>query len=181
VSHLEYNGHVFFLTYRNRAGALFNAVKKQYGLHSYLLSVKLPKPSPDPVPVPAALPQLPDIRLENSDSMVESASVEEINTLKLCKQDIQQIARFTREFLVMSLLPWMEKCVLDWSETVCSHTLLLHTTLITCYSSHPIAGYHPAYFPRHDVFLAQLPRPGPLHIIHRHPSPLFLVHLQRQL
>lgn len=32
--------------------------------------------------------------------------------------DIQQTARFTREFLVMSLIPWMEKCVVEWNENV---------------------------------------------------------------
>ena len=34
------------------------------------------------------------------------------------EKDIQQTARFTREFLVMSLIPWMEKCVVDWNENV---------------------------------------------------------------
>jgi hypothetical protein len=31
-------------------------------------------------------------------------------------KDIQQTARFTREFLLMSLIPWMEKCVVEWNE-----------------------------------------------------------------
>lgn len=30
------------------------------------------------------------------------------------------MARFTREFVVMSLVPWMEKCVLEWNEAYSS-------------------------------------------------------------
>jgi hypothetical protein len=41
-----------------------------------------------------------------------------MNTLRMNEKDIQQTAKFTREFLVMSLIPWMEKCVLDWNESV---------------------------------------------------------------
>jgi hypothetical protein len=37
------------------------------------------------------------------------------------ENDIKHTARFTREFVVMSLVPWMEKCVLDWNETVRYH------------------------------------------------------------
>lgn len=40
--------------------------------------------------------------------------------LKLSEPDIQQLARFTREFVVMSLVPWMEKCVLEWNEAYSS-------------------------------------------------------------
>ena len=38
--------------------------------------------------------------------------------LYLSEPDIQQTGRFVREFAVMSLLPWMEKCVIDWNEVV---------------------------------------------------------------
>ena len=41
-----------------------------------------------------------------------------LNSLSMEEKDIQQTARFTREFLVMSLVPWMEKCVVDWNENV---------------------------------------------------------------
>jgi hypothetical protein len=36
----------------------------------------------------------------------------------MAENDIQQTARFAREFLVMSLIPWMEKCVVEWNEQV---------------------------------------------------------------
>lgn len=42
------------------------------------------------------------------------------NTLRICEQDIQKLARFTREFVVMSLVPWMEKCVVEWNEAYSS-------------------------------------------------------------
>ena len=110
-----------------RATALFNAVKKQFGLHSYLLPLKLPKAPPPPVPVPALLPRLPPPPTSDatpqpnpssptSPNGITSATI--INTLRMEDPDIQQTARFTREFLVMSLIPWMEKCVVEWNENV---------------------------------------------------------------
>jgi hypothetical protein len=36
----------------------------------------------------------------------------------MSEQDIQQTAKFVREFVSMSLVPWMEKCVADWNENV---------------------------------------------------------------
>ncbi|KAH0838197.1 ER-golgi trafficking TRAPP I complex 85 kDa subunit-domain-containing protein [Lanmaoa asiatica] len=104
------------------AGALFNAVKKQYGLHAFMLPLSLPSPPPPPVPVPALPPRLPPPSSEtwqngstsprpHSTSLVVSP-----NFLKLSEPDIQQMARFAREFVVMSLIPWMEKCVLEWNE-----------------------------------------------------------------
>ncbi len=125
-----------------RAESLINAIKKQYGLHSYLLPLTLPtSPPPHPVPVPAPVRRLPPI-----SSMVNSpmpptqtpnslpvttpspnsgeepeqsqSQPEDGSTLLLAESDIQQIGRFVREFTTMSLLPWMEKCVIDWNEIV---------------------------------------------------------------
>lgn len=52
------------------------------------------------------------------------------NTLALNDDDMQQFNRFVREFVVMSLIPWMEKCVVEWNETVshCSAGLIIVTT-----------------------------------------------------
>ena len=139
-----------------RADALFNAVKKQYGLHSYLLSITLPtSPLPAPVNVPLPIPRLPPISsmsyspvppVQVPNTIQTSASPSPAppslppplvngsqdhprpatspapllapGNLHLSEDDIQQIARFVREFAVMSLLPWMEKCVIDWNEVV---------------------------------------------------------------
>ncbi|KAF9056514.1 ER-golgi trafficking TRAPP I complex 85 kDa subunit-domain-containing protein [Panaeolus papilionaceus] len=112
------------------AGALFNAVKKQYGLHSYLLPLTLPQPAPPPVPVPAILPRLPSPPSPDSSQRPTtpttpnvadpSAGIKALNTLRMQEQDIQHTARFTREFVVMSLVPWMEKCTLEWNENFSS-------------------------------------------------------------
>ncbi|KJA29295.1 hypothetical protein HYPSUDRAFT_176107 [Hypholoma sublateritium FD-334 SS-4] len=111
------------------ATALFNAVKKQFGLHSYLLPLKLPKTPPPPIPVPALLPRLPSPPTSDAPSQPNPSSPTShngftnatiINTLRMEDPDIQQTARFTREFLVMSLIPWMEKCVVEWNENFSS-------------------------------------------------------------
>ncbi|TFK36848.1 ER-golgi trafficking TRAPP I complex 85 kDa subunit-domain-containing protein [Crucibulum laeve] len=115
------------------AAALFNAVKKQFGLHSYLLNLRLPTPPPPPVPVPALLPRLPSPPMPESSTMNGSdglsntpnrpgtpTSPNVLNTVRMEEGDIQQTSRFTREFVVMSLIPWMEKCVLDWNENFSS-------------------------------------------------------------
>ncbi|KAI0307705.1 ER-golgi trafficking TRAPP I complex 85 kDa subunit-domain-containing protein [Multifurca ochricompacta] len=113
------------------ANALFNAVKKQYGLHSYLLPLALSSPPPPPVPVPLPplrLPPIPQSTLHTpdpstatkSDSVSVSSARPEANTLHMSEQDIQQTAKFVREFVSMSLIPWMERCVADWNENFTS-------------------------------------------------------------
>ncbi|KAI0715153.1 ER-golgi trafficking TRAPP I complex 85 kDa subunit-domain-containing protein [Earliella scabrosa] len=143
------------------AEALFNAVKKQYGLHSFLLPLQLPSPPPPPVPVPAVPPRLPTLSAHDSPSLTPQVSTtgssivpglapprppaspmprqpapppltnkpsENLqpspgyngNTLTLTQDDIQQIGRFVREFVTMSLVPWMEKCVVEWNENYSS-------------------------------------------------------------
>ncbi|KAH9982364.1 ER-golgi trafficking TRAPP I complex 85 kDa subunit-domain-containing protein [Lactifluus volemus] len=114
----------------DEATALFNAVKRQYGLHSYLLPVALPSPPPPPVPVPMPPPRLPPIpqsvrntpdpSAATSKSASSSRATPEVNTLRMSDQDIQQTAKFVREFVSMSLVPWMEKCVTDWNENFAS-------------------------------------------------------------
>ncbi|KAH8102427.1 ER-golgi trafficking TRAPP I complex 85 kDa subunit-domain-containing protein [Cristinia sonorae] len=129
------------------AESLFNAVKKQYGLHTYLLPLSLPtSPPPAPVPIPFIMPRLPPIptpdvspmslsqpapaaasskpsssttpRVQSSESLAGASNISprDANTLLLCEGDIQQFGRFTREFATMSLIPWMEKAVMEWNE-----------------------------------------------------------------
>jgi hypothetical protein len=99
-------------------------VKKQFGLHSYLLPLALPTPAPPAVPVPALMPRLPphpSFEFANTQPLPSPnlpAHLNGLNTLKMAESDIQQTARFAREFVVMSLLPWMEKCVVEWNENV---------------------------------------------------------------
>lgn len=58
-----------------------------------------------------------------------------MNTLRLSEQDIQRTAKFVREFVSMSLVPWMEKCVADWNENVipASHVLGPHVDSFICF------------------------------------------------
>ncbi|KAH9937068.1 ER-golgi trafficking TRAPP I complex 85 kDa subunit-domain-containing protein [Fomitopsis serialis] len=148
------------------AEALYNAVKKQYGLNSYLLPLSLPTdPLPAPVPVPALLPHLPPPPPPSSafdtpplapaptpagliapgtprglmspmprspgpsvlapgqrDTSSQGLSQTSPTgyALRLSEADIQQTGKFVREFVVTSLIVWMEKCVIDWNENFSS-------------------------------------------------------------
>lgn len=127
------------LTSLARATALFNAVKKQYGLHSYLLTLSLPSPPPPPIPVPTLMPRLPppsgldspEIHRHSLPTPTSPLSPHgqntnhTPNTLRMQEQDVHDTARFTREFVVMSLIPWMERCVVEWNESVSSEDMLL--------------------------------------------------------
>lgn len=106
-----------------RASALHNAVKKQFGIDVYWLSLALPSPPPTPVPVPIPMPRLPRVSLVDGESMTHNAKASEsepdhVNALRMVPEDIQQTSKFAREFVVGCLIPWMEKNVLDWSEAV---------------------------------------------------------------
>ncbi|KAF8167761.1 ER-golgi trafficking TRAPP I complex 85 kDa subunit-domain-containing protein [Crassisporium funariophilum] len=101
--------------------ALYNAVKKQFGLHSYLLSLTLPKAPPPPIPVPALMPRLPHPQAPTPPARLPTTRHPRLaESPREPERDIQQTARFTREFVVMSLVPWMEKCVVEWNENFSS-------------------------------------------------------------
>ena len=95
--------------------ALFNATKKQYGLHTHLLSVSLSAPA-TPMSVPSLLPELPPTPM--LDATFTKDARDGAHHLNLTEPDVAQFSRFVREFVTMSLVPWMERCVLDWNETV---------------------------------------------------------------
>ena len=113
----------------SRANALFNAVKKTYGLNTYLLKLSIPPSPPNPVPIPALFPRLPTYAQQNGSQstqkvehvqspITESSSGLPVNSIRMCEADIQGTARFVREFVTTGLIPWMEKCVFDWNEAV---------------------------------------------------------------
>ncbi|EFI28666.1 hypothetical protein CC1G_13692 [Coprinopsis cinerea okayama7 len=147
------------------ANALFNAVKKQFGLHTYLLPLNLPSPPPPPVPVPALMPRLPPPpgpespyisrhtgAIPPTPATANAPSIPgnpyALNTLRLEEKDIQAVLRFTREFVVMSLIPWMERCVVEWNEAY-SSTRRLPSRLFS--STRRLFGSSPS------------PSPGPGH------------------
>ncbi|KAI0036617.1 ER-golgi trafficking TRAPP I complex 85 kDa subunit-domain-containing protein [Vararia minispora EC-137] len=105
------------------AGALFNAVKRQYGLHTFLLALDLSGEVQQPVSMPPSLPCLPPPRQGNvttPDTGIADASSELENGILLSDSDIQKIAKFVREMVTTSLTPWMEKCVMEWNENFSS-------------------------------------------------------------
>lgn len=74
-----------------------------------------PTPTPPPIPLPASFMNGTQ---EHPPSSLSPAPQFTPGQLHLSEGDIQQTGRFVREFAVMSLLPWMEKCVIDWNEVV---------------------------------------------------------------
>jgi hypothetical protein len=77
----------------------------------------------------------------------------------MAETDIQQTARFTREFVVMSLVPWMEKCVLEWNENVCSVEMNLFLVNVSIsVSFHRLGGCRRVFFLLHEDYSA-LPHP----------------------
>lgn len=191
-----------------RAESLFNAVKKQFGLHTYLMPLTLPdSPPQQPTRLPSPIPRLPPLSLmelspmppaqipDGIESMLDrpttpragSATLStnaqpqsprspvQHNALALNDNDIQQFGRFVREFVVMSLIPWMEKCVVEWNESVSSH-ILRDIRCITCIrslnilfcSTHLRDVYRPVYSHQPVVFSAlDIPSRLPPH---RHPD-----------
>jgi trafficking protein particle complex subunit 8 len=113
----------------------------------------MPSTSPPPVPVPALNPRLPPPPPPDSSNSYHSTPTspdtlhpKEFNTLAMAENDIQQTARFAREFLVMSLIPWMEKCVMDWNEHVSlsldhAHTQFSHLCTVLVDSSAPLPAF----------------------------------------
>ncbi|KAG8826095.1 hypothetical protein FRC19_009702 [Serendipita sp. 401] len=90
--------------------ALLNAIRKQYGLHVHFLNLTL-EPGPSPIPIVSLPPQLP------LPSTVQLAHVvPDTSELWMSETDAMATGKFVREFLTQSLIPWMEKNVLEWNE-----------------------------------------------------------------
>src|SRR6202040_3961427 len=54
------------------------------------------------------------------------------NALRMNERDIQKTAKFVREFVSMSLVPWMEKCVADWNENVTPSSQIHESYVYSC-------------------------------------------------
>ncbi|KAI6162059.1 ER-golgi trafficking TRAPP I complex 85 kDa subunit-domain-containing protein [Pisolithus thermaeus] len=102
------------------ATALFNAVKKQYGVHVYLLPLILPSPPPPPVSIPHLPPQLPppplDVEQHDINGNLTSTLSNTRESLGIFKEQCGSL----RELVVMSLVPWMERRVIEWNEVYSS-------------------------------------------------------------
>ncbi|KAI6031618.1 ER-golgi trafficking TRAPP I complex 85 kDa subunit-domain-containing protein [Pisolithus microcarpus] len=106
--------------YRRRC---LTAVKKQYGVHVYLLPLILPSPPPSPVSIPHLPPQLPPPPLDMEQHDINGNLTSTLSNTReslACEAQFTENVRFTREFVVMSLVPWMERCVIEWNEVYSS-------------------------------------------------------------
>lgn len=108
-----------------------NATKKQYGLHCHLLTFNLAKPAtPKQLkPLPAQVPPLSSFPVSPEKKpqpplppMLNGAGVNggagTLDVLSLSDEDTVSASRFMREFVTQSLVPWMERMVLEWNEVV---------------------------------------------------------------
>jgi hypothetical protein len=118
---------------QRRARALTNALARTHGGAVHLLRLALPAaPLPPPVRVPAVPPRLPPIERDAPDgaTLVDGVPApaqdedgDALSAVRLAEADIQETARFVREFAVQHLIPWMEKSVAEWNENVCISSL----------------------------------------------------------
>ncbi|KAF9517937.1 hypothetical protein BS47DRAFT_419756 [Hydnum rufescens UP504] len=100
----------------DEAVALLNAVKKQFGLNTHLLQLPSLRENTT-ISIPPYFPQLPPS--ESSHPYTPSRPGRTV-TLAMSEMDAQNTSRFVREFVTMSLLPWMERCVTEWNESFSS-------------------------------------------------------------
>ncbi|KAF8761175.1 ER-Golgi trafficking TRAPP I complex 85 kDa subunit [Rhizoctonia solani] len=99
--------------------ALFNAVKKQQGAHTHLMCWSLSGSSSlNPfIPPPPRLPPPPNDITETPSSHPEDMAEEHNRgSIALADDDLETIGRFVREFVTQSLIPWMERNVIEWNE-----------------------------------------------------------------
>ncbi|THH11203.1 hypothetical protein EW145_g824 [Phellinidium pouzarii] len=142
----------------DEANALYNAVRKQYGLNTYILRLALPSPPPPPVSIPALYPRLPATPYQDGAQVkekgvsgqvlsptLENGSGELGYMIRMCDSDIQAIAQLVRELVTTGLIPWMEKCVINWNEAYSSNrrlpSRLFSTTRKFFGSSYSTAAY----------------------------------------
>ncbi|KAI0932025.1 hypothetical protein AcV5_004630 [Taiwanofungus camphoratus] len=84
-----------------------------------------PRPTPaglsapdTPRPIMSPIPRSPgpSTLSVNQEHVIPASTPAGAHTLRLTEGDIQRTAQFVREFVVQCLVPWMEKCVVDWNE-----------------------------------------------------------------
>ncbi|KAG8699356.1 hypothetical protein FRC09_006668 [Ceratobasidium sp. 395] len=100
--------------------ALLNAVRKQYGAHVHLMPWSLStSPATQPfIPALPSLPPPPNALLDTPsrqqlDDLVEATVHDPVH---MAEEDLQSTNRFVREFVTQSLIPWMERNVVEWNE-----------------------------------------------------------------
>ncbi|KAG9097649.1 hypothetical protein FS749_005806 [Ceratobasidium sp. UAMH 11750] len=100
--------------------ALLNAARKQYGVHVHLMPWSLSAPSTTQPFIPAlpSLPPSPNALLDtpSRQQLDDLAEVAGHDAVRMAEEDLQSTHRFVREFVTQSLIPWMERNVVEWNE-----------------------------------------------------------------
>ncbi|CCO26658.1 hypothetical protein BN14_00687 [Rhizoctonia solani AG-1 IB] len=110
--------------------ALLNAVKKQHGAHTHLMNWSLSDSSATNtfIPPPPRLPPPPNGITEAPISHTKGPSEELVHdAIALGDDDIESISRFVREFVTQSLIPWMERNVVEWNEAAPFSSIFNHS------------------------------------------------------
>jgi hypothetical protein len=113
----------------NRSQALLNATKKQYGAHAHLIPWSLSTPSATSPFIPP-LPRLPPPPSATIDTparhqLDDLPEVVGRDGVHMADEDLQSTSRFVREFATQSLIPWMERNVIEWNEAVSDRVFIL--------------------------------------------------------
>ncbi|KAG8747243.1 hypothetical protein FRC10_001859 [Ceratobasidium sp. 414] len=100
--------------------ALLNAARKQYGVHAHLVPWSLSAPSITQPFIPAlpSLPPSPNALLDtpSRQQLDDLTEVAGHDAVPMSEEDRQSTNRFVREFVTQSLIPWMERNVVEWNE-----------------------------------------------------------------
>lgn len=119
---------------------------------------------------PAILPKLPSEEMDAEEGASQTSSHNKRSTeetgVTLDRKDAQEIEQFVREFVVQGLVPWMERAVTEWNETVRELSYSHNTRVDLVYSIAQVDDCH------HDSF--RLPGDSlardtvPLPLLHSH-------------
>ena len=72
------------------------------------------------------------------------------------------MAKFVREFVVQSLIPWMERCVVEWNEAVRFHfwyIYSIHSAAVFFHQTSTLSAVH--VYPSVVWHLVYYPNPNP--------------------
>ncbi|KAF8463514.1 ER-golgi trafficking TRAPP I complex 85 kDa subunit-domain-containing protein [Kalaharituber pfeilii] len=106
-----------------KSNALFDQMKRHYGLHCHLLRLRSGRTvmtDDDAVQVPAcqwlsAAEELADIGMKDGEE-----DEAEPTTLWLPESEITGIKTMVREMVAQSIIPFMERCVVTWNDQIAS-------------------------------------------------------------
>jgi hypothetical protein len=68
---------------------------------------------------------------DDQENLDEGTNAGQDRVFSLSADDSERTAKFVREFVTTSLIPWMEKSVLEWNENVCISLYAFLLTLLT--------------------------------------------------